>query len=482
MRKTVLTVTAILLGGAWANAQQSQPGVSFVNSKPAGSSVVTPTVATPPEPVAIGAVPAPMSGPGMQHPAYPPMPGMMGAPMGMPIGTPMPLGGIPTGVPMGDPAFAGVGPGYVDPVSSFGTERIWVGGYYLLGYLSRARLSTPLVTTGSLTDLHPGALGEPSTVVLFGNDQYQFNQVHGVRVDAGVNLNDRLYLEGSVQYFPPSHTNAFFASDAAGNPFISRPVFNTLFNQERSFLTTAPGLIAGATSVETRLELFSIEAHARYQWNPTPYCSWDVLLGYRRMQLEEDIVIRDTLIPIGGSITFVGTPITSGTITDFDRFATTNQFNGVNVGTRFRWQSGFQWFALTAHGKVAVGATRQTTEIEGSSTATTAAGTQMVPGGVLALSSNIGHHQRTVFGMVPEGGAGLIFLLAPGVRFHTGYTATYWNNVLRAGDQIDRRVNPALVPTDVNFGSGNPGAFPSNEFHGRALWIQSLHFGFEFYY
>ena len=77
----------------------------------------------------------------------------------------------------------------------------------------------------------------------------------GVQVDLGVNLNDRLYLEGSVMYFGPQHTTAFYGSDANGSPFIGRPVFNTLFGQDRSYLTSSPGLASGTTSVESRLQV-----------------------------------------------------------------------------------------------------------------------------------------------------------------------------------------------------------------------------------
>jgi len=501
MRKTVLSVIGILLGGAGALAQQGQPGYSFVtsNSKSSAPAVVVPTVATPVEPGAIGAVPAPMSPAGAVYGGYPqyPMgpatgmpPGAMGPGMGGPMG--MPMGGPGAAMPPGMDPNAMYGPGYpdmgapnfaLDPPSSFGTERVWVSAHYLLGYLTRPQLGTPLVTTGSFTDIHPGALGQPSTAVIFGNDQYQFGTLNGIRVDAGVNLNDRLYLEGSVLYFGPQHTNALFASDAAGNPFIGRPVFNTLLGEERSYLTSAPGLVSGSTNIESRLQLFSIEAQARYQVNLTPYLNADVLLGYRRMQLEEELGITDNLTPIAGSITFLGNSITApNTISDFDQFKTTNQFNGVNTGFRLRWQSGFNWLAFAGYGKVAFGATQQTVDIAGVSTAHLASGDQSANGGILALSSNIGSHERTIFGVIPEGGASFIILLTHGVRFHAGYSATYWNNVVRAGDQIDRRVNPALVPTDVNFNSGNPGGFPAFTFRSRALWLQTLNFGLEFYY
>ena len=114
------------------------------------------------------------------------------------------------------------------------------------------------MTTGSASDLHPGALGQPGTQVLFGDQQYQYGPLSGVQVDLGVNLNDRLYLEGSVMYFGPQHTTAFYGSDANGSPFIGRPVFNTLFGQDRSYLTSSPGLVSGTTSVESQLHSIAL--------------------------------------------------------------------------------------------------------------------------------------------------------------------------------------------------------------------------------
>jgi putative beta barrel porin BBP7 len=394
------------------------------------------------------------------------------------VGAPYPVDAAPVSEFAGD-----LGAAYYDPPSSFGTERIWISGHYLLGYLSRPGLATPLVVTGSPTDLHPGALGQPGTAVLFGADQYQFNPLSGVQVDLGVNLNDRLYLEATAKYFFPQHTNALYLSDAAGSPFIGRPVFNTLFGQERAYLTSSPGISSGSTNVQSRLQIFSLEAHARYQVNLTPYLSADFLLGVRRLQLEEELQITDVLLPIGGSITFLGAPVTApNTVSDFDRFATVNQFNGVNTGLRFRWQSGLPYFALSGYGKLAVGQTRQTVEIEGVSGTTAPAGQPTAIGGLLALPSNIGFHERKVFGIVPEGGAQAIFLLAPGVRFYMGYTATYWNSVVRPGDQIDRRVDPRTIPTDLNFSPTATSTVPAFEFRDRAVWLQTINFGFEFYY
>jgi hypothetical protein len=389
---------------------------------------------------------------------------------------------VPSSVPMGDMGYpAGVGSDFVfDAPSSFGTETFWVTGSYLWGFFTRPNLNTPLVTIGSTADAHPGGLGQPNTRIAFGQDQYGYGSLHGARVEFGVNLNNFIYFDVNAMGFVPAYTTAVIRSDAAGNPFIGRPVFNTLFGDERSYLTSSPGLVNGETQVQAKLQLFGFEANTRFQKNPTRYLGVDCLIGYRRLQLEEDLRIQDTLAPTGGSITFLGTPIASpNTISDFDRFGAMNQFNGGQLGIRFRWQSGYEWLGITGFGKVALGATNQTIEIEGQSAAT---GIAPVTGGVLAQVSNIGHHKQQVFGVIPEGGAGLVVMPCRHVRLHAGYSVLYWNSVVRPGDHLDRRVNPALVPTDVNFGSGNPGAFPAFSFRTRDVVLQTLNFGIEFYY
>src|SRR5205814_810605 len=60
--------------------------------------------------------------------------------------------------------------------------RAWVDAEYLLWWTKGAPLSTPLVTTGSLTDIPPGALGQPGTRVLFGDHSIGFGALSGLRV------------------------------------------------------------------------------------------------------------------------------------------------------------------------------------------------------------------------------------------------------------------------------------------------------------
>jgi hypothetical protein len=98
------------------------------------------------------------------------------------------------------------------------------------------------------------------------------------------------------------------------------------------------------------------------------------------------------------------------------------------------------------------------------------------PGGLLALSSNIGSHSRDIFTVVPEVRLQLAYDVGPRLRLHAGYDFLYWSQVLRAGDQIDLVVNPDLLPPAL------PGAFPLRPaftFQGSSFWAQGIDLGLE---
>jgi len=466
---------AMLACGGGLYAQSVQPGYAVVRSGGGTGGVapgaVTPTAAVPePAPLRISGD-APAGQPavnGAKDPVLAPMPAV-------------PSNGFYGGM-VASP-FATLSSAVMDPPSSFGTETVWVSGGYLMGWLTRPKLATPLITEGQVGTPSLGRLGQPGTRIIYGDEQFRYGNLHGMTAELGVNLNDRLYTEFRGFVFWPQHTRFTASSDANGSPFIARPVFYTLTNSEGSYRTSTPGEIVGFTSIDARQQLFGYETHFRYNVKLTPYLDVDWLLGYRRMQLEEDLRIFDFLQPLVGGITFAGSTISpQDTVSDFDRFKTMNQFNGVNLGGRFRWQSGYDWLAFQGYYKVALGVTQQTLKIEGISVADTTVGRFAEVGGILAQASNIGVHKRSEFGVIPELGVSMVFLPTRYVRLHAGYSALYWNNVIRPTSSIDRRVNPALVPTDTNFGINNPGAFPAVTFKSESVWLQGINFALELYY
>jgi hypothetical protein len=264
---------------------------------------------------------------------------------------------------------------------------------------------------------------------------------------------------------------------------IARPVVAN--GQNLTYFTAVPGVFSGSTAIQSTSLLWGMEALARYKFEITPYLTADFMLGFREMQLKESLQINDLLTPIVPSVNFLGTQVTPGTgtfVTDFDNFSTLNTFYGVDFGGRLRWQSGYDWLAMTGYWKEALGSTIQHVDINGATTLVTPAGNTMVPGGVLAQQSNIGNFSRSVFGSITEGGVGFVFTPCKYIRLEVGYSAAYWNSVVRPGNQVNANVTPTQVPTNNVYTGPVAGNQPTFIFRSQGMTIQSLNVGMTFYY
>jgi len=195
----------------------------------------------------------------------------------------------------------------------------------------------------------------------------------------------------------------------------------------------------------------------------TPFQSRsDFLTGYRYVQLEESVTISEVL-------TESTAPNTRFNIND--SFRTRNQFNGWDLGVAYQRERG-DW-SLELLGKMALGVTRQTVDIAGSTQINGAAATG---GGLLAQTTNIGSHSRDTFTILPELNANLGFDLTNHLRLKAGYSLIFWSNVVRPGDQIDMDINPNLFPPAIPGGASRP----EFVFRDTDFWVHGLSFGGEF--
>jgi hypothetical protein len=134
-------------------------------------------------------------------------------------------------------------------------------------------------------------------------------------------------------------------------------------------------------------------------------------------------------------------------------------------------------------GKIALGTTQQLATIEGSSTLLVpGAAPVTAAGGILAQITNAGRHYRSEFSAVPEAGLNLGYQITERLTATVGYTFIYWSNVLRPGNQIDHTINPALPPTDQDFGNGLGQNRPAFAFHSSDFWAQGINLGLVFRY
>src|SRR5262249_41507262 len=205
--------------------------------------------------------------------------------------------------------------------------------------------------------------------------------------------------------------------------------------------------------------------------------------GLRYMRLSESLTVTDRIDPLlDNFIAFAGAPVlATDAISDFDSFKTHNTFYGGQGGGRFRWDGG--WGCLAGCGKFALGVTEQNVEINGLTSLIRGTGTSSsLPGGILALPSNIGSYTRTVFSFSPEVGLSLGLKVTQHVSVSAGYSFTYWNHVVRPGRQIDSAINPSQVPTDNSFGATTGPTRPVFVFNDEDIYMHTLSLGVNFVY
>ena len=131
--------------------------------------------------------------------------------------------------------------------------------------------------------------------------------------------------------------------------------------------------------------------------------------------------------------------------------------------------------------KIALGNTQQMVDINGSTRTTQADGTNTVAtGGLLALSSNIGHYEQNQFAVVPEIGLTLGYQVSRHLQLNFGYSFIYWSSVARAGDQINIKVNPDLIPPSSGTPANPSLNHPAFAFQDTSFSAQGVNFGMTF--
>jgi len=321
-------------------------------------------------------------------------------------------------------------------------------------------------------------------VVLFGGNNVDLGTFSGGRFTAGMWLNDcrTVGVEGSY-FFLGTGSNTFTGatSGAPDSSVLARPFDDVSTGSQNSELTGFPGLLAGIIRVHDQSGLQGGEANLLCNLccscNDT-CCGYrlDLISGARYLELNEGLSIAEyTQVAPGAT----GTALDGANIAAFDQFNTRNQFYGGQIGARTEvW-----WNRLFANvtGKIALGDTHQTVNINGATRITTTTGPAIVlPGDLLTAPSNIGNYSRDQFSVVPEVGVNVGYQVTNNVRVYVGYTFLYWSNVQRPGEAIDLQVNSTRVPTAPFFGvapSGPPA--PLFSFHNSDFWAQGINFGLQ---
>jgi hypothetical protein len=350
-------------------------------------------------------------------------------------------------------------------------QESWARAEFLNWWVKDAPVAVPLVTTGDPTvgfpiDNSAGGIGQPGTVVLFGNSDVDFGGRPGARLSVGhwLDAAQSRSIEGSA-FFLDRGTRRFSASsDDLGNPPLYFPAFNVVAGAERGNPISDPLRgFAGYVAITSGLGLWGTDIDTTLKTWVSHGTKYALRGGLCYANLDESLQIDNTTRDLLFDVTQVAQ----------DRFATRNEFFGGQVAGRATFTGHRLSADLTA--KLAVGNNHQTVNVLGTLTQTGAGafapGTSL--GGIYAQPTNIGRRESNDLTVIPSLQVQAIYQVTPKLSARIGYDALFWGDVVRPGKQIDHNINPSQSPT---FGTGTLAGIPAPApLFGRSdFWAQGI--------
>ncbi len=357
----------------------------------------------------------------------------------------------------------------IGPGRCFTLYDMRVSADYLL--YSIDGMSLPALVTTSPTGTaaaNIGVLGG-NTQTLFGGNTINDSMRSGGRIGVSLWTDPTMRTSWEVSYLGLEQQGEDFAGTSNSTRNLARPVFDTGTNREAAQLVAQSGVLSGAINVDTDTQLQAIELVRRSCYWRTPWFQCDLLLGYKYGLLEDSLNINQSSTYLTAS-----GPIVAGTSTTaFDRFATSNRFNGFLIGLD-RWHTVGCWkFIYT--GKVALGSNRSRVDIDGqTSTTVPNVGSSTFAGNLLAQPTNIGRFERDKFMAIPELTCRIERRMSPQIQLHAAYNLMYWSAVTRVDDVLSRRVSQ--FPPEAITGTREP-AFRWND---SGLFLHGLQVGVDY--
>ncbi len=372
---------------------------------------------------------------------------------------------------------------------------LWVSADYLLWFIRSGPLPVALLTANNdLTTI--AAQNQTGTQVLFGSGSsngLNFGALSGGRFTVGgwVDSGRSLGFEASGFVLQNSTISYSASSDGINPPIVGVPFSATIPFGPNDIGIPAPltganpsganfalgettlnnGTNPASYQVSAKSQFYGVEANALIGLAQGDFAYWQLLVGFRNLDLVESIGLQANLTD----------PLTGGTATLNDGFSTRNTFAGAQLGTRLGCALGR--FAVEGAVKLALGNTAETLNISGTTNISNNAfgvPTGSYAGGIFAQPSNIGSTRRNVFTAVPEFQLQGSYAINDFISCNLGFNFLYATGWMRPGDQISRNVD---ITQNVLFG-GTPG-MNSNPLNPLAplktsdFWATGFSFGFE---
>lgn len=355
-----------------------------------------------------------------------------------------------------------------DPVCN---PRAWIGVDGLLWWSKSQPLSVPVITTGPASQGgDAGGLGMNGTTSL--NRPLDAGPQGGMRIYAGGWLNEShtIGLDGSL-FFLGQQNAGFGVSDRSGTGGF---VINEPLNGTPSFITqvSAPGQESGSVHVNAWTQLGGMDLNGRYNLIRDSGMSLSLVGGFRYLQLDETLTIGansslfQTATYTDNMNNVLATAPPGSNVLVIDQFGTRNQFYGGQIGADFQYSSN-RWF-FGATGKLALGVTHQSVDINGSTTVLPVNDNPVFLSGGNYATIQAGHYSTNRFAVAPELQLSLGYQFTPFTRGLIGYNFLYLSSVARPGNQIDNTfdgVNRPMVPMTSS-----------------SFWAQGINFSLQFSY
>ena len=357
--------------------------------------------------------------------------------------------------------------------------RFWVGSEAILFWM-RGQTPPPLVTTSpsGTASSKAGVLGDPGTSILFGGSSENTGARLGGHFTAGGWLDENRTLGLEADFLFLEDKAASYSASSNGSVILARPFNNAITTGPASSLVAFPGTSTGSVSARvatTGLIGGGLQLRENINLGTGDLFRLDVVGGYRCLHFSDSLGVSESLTstnPKNPDFVVVGTQLFPT-----DKFEVSNTFNGFDLGVCGEFFSGP--LTLQIVGKVAAGINQEEVDIFGTTTVKVpgaAAVTQS--GGLLALTSNVGHYGRKQGTIIPELTCRLAYKVTDSVRCTLGYTLIMWEDAARASSQVDQTINPTFLPgTTSSTGPINPNFF---SFHQTGVWIQGVNLGLEF--
>jgi hypothetical protein len=331
-------------------------------------------------------------------------------------------------------------------------------GEYLLWWIKNGRVP-PLVTVGG-----NGVPGSPGTRILVDNLDFDDDFRPSGRFALGYRFETvpNIGIEANYFFLSAWQTNECFAS--SGDPALGRPYINVATGRPAATLAASPGVAAGTVTLGARTSLWGAEANltARLICSDTFHLA--ALAGFRFLRFEDELRIDERFQVAPNVPGFGGSKVSLP-----DDFLTVNRFYGGQAGLEAGVQRGL--LTIDFRGKIGLGQMQEVASVNGATNVLGPTGSRtLFQGGLLALRSNIGCHQRDELAFLPEVGLNVGLQLTRHLKVYAGYSLLWVSTVARAGEQIDPVVNVTQFPILSGNGPLVGPARPAFHFAATDFW------------